>query len=289
MINEVVISNQNSIPSFIKKAFCCLATQSNGSSKGSAQEQTFSIPPRKRNHRYRSEDRAERINCRRVHTLFSESEIYSLPRISNSCRGDIEQLHKKHPSLVTNKKTSNRHRTTSRTPVDELRRRYAQKSLGNFSSTIEEHSMYLAKDYEENWSKPFSVTLNPGDENLPIKILNSTDQFSKLAQASPNTLVLFKALSRLCSTLEGETLRKFRVPGFLVCDLCTSVSKLPLRVGDLIVKMEANEANAKSVRLLVRRFKRCPSLSSSDSNLESLEWQPRRRKAPRRKISTSDK
>ncbi|VUZ45078.1 unnamed protein product, partial [Hymenolepis diminuta] len=53
--------------------------------------------------------------------------------------------------------------------------------------------------------------------------------------------------------------------------------------------MEANEANAKSVRLLVRRFKRCPSLSSSDSNPESLEWQPRRRRALQRTISTSDK
>ncbi|VDL43075.1 unnamed protein product [Hymenolepis diminuta] len=143
-----------------------------GSSKGSAQEQTFSTTPKKRNHRYRSEDHAGRIHRRRARTLSSETEVHSLPRISHSCRGDIEQLYKKHPSPATYKKTSNKQRTTSRTPTDELRRRYAQKSIANFGSTRKEHSTYLAKDYEENWSKPFSVTLNPGDENLPIKILS---------------------------------------------------------------------------------------------------------------------
>ncbi|KAL5107865.1 Multiple PDZ domain protein [Taenia crassiceps] len=102
--------------------------------------------------------------------------------------------------------------------------------------------------FEQNWSEIFSVAVNPSDGDLQIKV----------------------ARGSLCG---------ISVAGVIVCDLCAVAAKLPLKVGDLIVQVEnapltdADPQDATSIRLLVKRLKECPSLTSSDSNPETPERQ----------------
>lgn len=140
-------------------------------------DRSVPFPPKKRIHRYRSEDHVERVyRRRRIRVMSLDNDIPSIQRMGHSCQGDIEQFSRK--SIPAEAAASNpdlsKTRMKLRPVVTEIRKKFAQKSLTTFSSTVVERNLSPSSvnEYDENWGKPFTVTLNPGDENLPIKIIS---------------------------------------------------------------------------------------------------------------------